>query len=111
MPETGATVRSSARSNLLGGRGIRHSGNCRGFARGFERKGYALVGSRESRRILGLTKPVVSEIRASALIMGIKQFRLPPGAIGAQCEFVFSILATFPPRQAKRLTGHRWRAP
>ncbi|MEK1893017.1 MAG: hydratase [Rhizobium sp.] len=64
---------------------------------GFERKGFALVGSSEpSRRILGLTKPVFSEIPASALIVGVKQFGLPPGAIGAQGEFVFRILRPFP---------------
>jgi len=66
-------------------------------ALGFERKGYALVGSSEaSRRTLCLTKPVFSEIPASALTMGIKQFRLPPGAIGAPCEFVFRMLRPFP---------------
>ncbi len=66
-------------------------------ALGFERTGYALIGSSgSSRRALGLTQPVFSEIPASALIMGVKQFRLPPGAIGAQCEFVFRMLRPFP---------------
>ncbi|WP_337268548.1 2-keto-4-pentenoate hydratase [Oryzifoliimicrobium ureilyticus] len=66
-------------------------------ALGFERKGYALVGTSEaSRRTLGLDKPIYSEIPAFALLAGVQQFRLPAGAIGAQCEFVFTMLRPFP---------------
>lgn len=66
-------------------------------ALGFERRGYAIVGTSDaSRRTLGLTKPIYSEIPASALLMGAKEFRLPPGTIGAQCEFVFTMLRPFP---------------
>lgn len=66
-------------------------------ALGFERKGYALVGtSEESRRTLGLLKPVYSEIPASALLAGTREFRLPPGTIGVQCELVFTMLRSFP---------------
>lgn len=66
-------------------------------ALGFERKGYALVGtSEESRRILGLARPIYSEIPASALLAGTREFRLPPGSIGVQCELVFTMLRSYP---------------
>ena len=66
-------------------------------ALGFERKGYALVGtSEETRRTLGLIKPIYSEIPASALFAGTKEFRLPSGTIGVQCELVFTMLRSYP---------------
>lgn len=64
---------------------------------GFERKGYALVGTSEaSRHTLGLARPIYSEIPASALLAGTKEFRLPPGTIGVQCELVFTMLRSYP---------------
>ncbi|UIK21935.1 2-keto-4-pentenoate hydratase [Rhizobium leguminosarum] len=66
-------------------------------ALGFERKGYAIVGSSESaRRALGLTKPIYSAIPALALASATAVFRLPPGVIGAQCEFTFTMRRAFP---------------
>jgi 2-keto-4-pentenoate hydratase len=66
-------------------------------ALGFERKGYALVGtSEESRRTLGLARPIYSDIPASALFAGTKEFRLPQGTIGVQCELVFTMLRSYP---------------
>ncbi len=66
-------------------------------ALGFERKGYALVGtSEESRRVLGLERPIYSEIPASALLAATKEFRLPTGTIGVQCELVFKMLRAYP---------------
>lgn len=66
-------------------------------ALGFERKGYAIVGTSDvSRRTLGLAGPIYSEIPASALLAGVKEFRLPPGTIGVQCELVFTMLRPFP---------------
>jgi 2-keto-4-pentenoate hydratase len=66
-------------------------------ALGFERKGYALVGtSEESRRTLGLAKPIYSEIPAFSLLAGTKEFRLPPSTIGVQCELVFTMLRSYP---------------
>lgn len=64
---------------------------------GFERKGYAIVGSSEqSRRTLGLSKPIYSEVPACALVAANGEFRLPPGTIGAQCELVFTMGRPFP---------------
>jgi len=66
-------------------------------ALGFERKGYAIVGTSDaSRRTLGLTTPVYAEIPSSTLIEGIKEFRLPPETIGVQCEFVFTMRRSYP---------------
>ncbi|MGO6817213.1 2-keto-4-pentenoate hydratase [Rhizobium leguminosarum] len=66
-------------------------------ALGFERKGYAIVGSSESaRRALGLAKPIYSEIPALALASATAVFRLPPSVIGAQCEFTFTMRRAFP---------------
>jgi len=66
-------------------------------ALGFERKGYAIVGSSDgSRQTLGLTKPVFSEVPGSSLLSNTREFRLPDGAIGVQCEFVFTTLRTYP---------------
>ena len=66
-------------------------------ALGFERKGYALVGtSEETRRTLGLVRPIYSEIPASELFAGTKEFRLPPGTIGVQCELVFTMQRSYP---------------
>lgn len=66
-------------------------------ALGFERKGYALAGtSEESRHTLGLARPIYSEIPASALLAGTKEFRLPAGTIGVQCELVFTMLRSYP---------------
>lgn len=66
-------------------------------ALGFERKGYAVIGTSEgTRRTLGLTKPIYSEIPATSLLTGKTEFRLPPGMIGVQCEFVFTMLRPFP---------------
>ncbi|WP_289718599.1 2-keto-4-pentenoate hydratase [Rhizobium sp. S152] len=66
-------------------------------ALGFERRGYAIVGSSEgSRRTLGLAKPIFSEIPASCLFSKAREFRLPPGTIGAQCEFAFTMLRPYP---------------
>ncbi len=64
---------------------------------GFERKGYAIVGTTDaSRRTLGLTRPIYSQIPTSALLTGAREFRIPPGTIGVQCEFVFTMLRPFP---------------
>lgn len=64
---------------------------------GFERKGYAIVGTSEAaRRALWLTKPIYCEIPASALLAGTREFRLPPGTIGVQSELVFTMLRRFP---------------
>jgi len=66
-------------------------------ALGFDRKGYAVVGSSESsQRTLCLTSPIFSEIPASSLLTGAKEFRLPPGTIGVQCEFVFTMMRPYP---------------
>ncbi len=66
-------------------------------ALGFERKGYALVGtSEESRRTLGLAEPIYSEIPAFSLLAGSREFHLPPGTIGVQCELVFTMLRSYP---------------
>jgi 2-keto-4-pentenoate hydratase len=66
-------------------------------ALGFERKGYAIVGTSDrSCRVLGLKGPIYSEIPAAALQKKAHSFRLPPGTIGAQCEFVFTMLRSFP---------------
>ena len=64
---------------------------------GFERKGYAIVGTTDaSRRTLGLTRPIYSQIPTSTLLTGAREFRIPPGTIGVQCEFVFTMLRPFP---------------
>ncbi|WP_028749788.1 2-keto-4-pentenoate hydratase [Rhizobium mesoamericanum] len=66
-------------------------------ALGFARKGYAIVGTSDaSRRTLGLTTPVFSEIPAYALLEGVKEFRLPPETIGIQCEFMFTVRRAYP---------------
>lgn len=66
-------------------------------ALGFERMGYALVGTSDASRLtLGLTTPVYSEIPASSLPKGTKEFCLPPETIGVQCEFVFTMRRCFP---------------
>ncbi len=66
-------------------------------ALGFERKGYAIVGSSEaSRRTLGLSKPIFSEVPTSGYHQSGTEFRLPPGTIGAQCEVAFTMLRTYP---------------
>ncbi len=66
-------------------------------ALGFERKGYAIVGSSDgARQTLGLTKPVFSQVPGSSLLSNTREFRLPDGAIGVQCEFVFTTLRTYP---------------
>ncbi|WP_168878694.1 2-keto-4-pentenoate hydratase [Rhizobium sp. P28RR-XV] len=66
-------------------------------ALGFERKGYALVGTSDpARRMLGLKGPIYSKIPAFALQRKVQTFRLPPGTIGVQCEFVFTMLRSFP---------------
>ncbi len=66
-------------------------------ALGFERKGYAIAGSTErSQRTLGLTSPIYSEIPASSFLNNTREFRLPPGAIGVQCEFAFTLLRPYP---------------
>jgi 2-keto-4-pentenoate hydratase len=66
-------------------------------ALGFERRGYAVVGSSPATRgTLGLSKPIYSAIPASALFMNSKGLRLAPGVIGAQCEFVFTMLRPYP---------------
>lgn len=64
---------------------------------GSKRRGCAIVGTSEmSRQTLGLSKPIYSEIPTSALLAGVKDFRLPPGTIGAQCEVVFTMRRPFP---------------
>jgi 2-keto-4-pentenoate hydratase len=64
---------------------------------GFERKGYAITGSSEaSRRLLGLTQPVFSEVPASAYYPSGAEILLPPGMIGAQCELAMTMLRSFP---------------
>ncbi|MDL2402451.1 2-keto-4-pentenoate hydratase [Rhizobium mayense] len=64
---------------------------------GFERKGFAIIGTSEaSLRALRLTKPVYSEIPPLSLLSGVKELRLPPGAMGAQCEFAFTMLRAYP---------------
>ncbi len=66
-------------------------------ALGFERRGYAIVGSSEqSRRALGLLTPIYSEIPASALHACVKEFQLPAGTIGVQCELAFTMLRPYP---------------
>ncbi len=66
-------------------------------ALGFERKGYAIVGSSDgSRRTLGLEKPIFSEIPGSSLLSNTREFHLPEGVIGVQCEFVFTMLRQYP---------------
>ncbi len=66
-------------------------------ALGFERKGYAVVGSTEgAQRALGLTSPIFSEIQASSFLHDTREFRLPPGVIGVQCEFAFTLLRPYP---------------
>ncbi|MGY5774685.1 2-keto-4-pentenoate hydratase [Rhizobium sp. LEGMi135b] len=66
-------------------------------ALGFERKGYAIVGTSDlSRRALGLKGPIYSEIPSAALQKRAQIFRLPPGTIGIQCELVFTMLRPFP---------------
>lgn len=66
-------------------------------ALGFERKGYAIVGtSALSCLTLGLKGPIYSEIPSSALQKRAQSFRLPPGTIGIQSEFVFTMLRPFP---------------
>jgi 2-keto-4-pentenoate hydratase len=66
-------------------------------ALGFERKGYAIAGSSEaSRRMLGLSKPIFSEVPASAYYPSRAEIRLPPGVIGAQCEVAFTMLRSYP---------------
>ncbi|MBB3399420.1 MULTISPECIES: hydratase [unclassified Rhizobium] len=65
-------------------------------ALGFERKGYAIIGTSDaSRQTLGLTTPIYSEIPASYLLEGVKEFRLPPETIGVQCEFVFTMRRSY----------------
>lgn len=64
---------------------------------GFERKGYAIIGSSAaSRRLLGLTRPLFSEVPASAYYPNGGEIHLPPGMIGAQCELALTMLRTFP---------------
>ncbi|TXI02369.1 MAG: hydratase [Rhizobium sp.] len=66
-------------------------------ALGFERKGYAIIGTNEIvRRSLGLAGPIYSEIPAHALQRKVQSFPLPPGTIGVQCELVFTMLRSFP---------------
>ncbi len=66
-------------------------------ALGFDRKGYAIVGANEAlQRTLCLTSPVYSEIPASSFFSNTRDFRLPPGTIGVQCEFVFTMLRSYP---------------
>lgn len=66
-------------------------------ALGFARKGYAIIGTSDAaRRTLGLTTPVYSEVPASSLLEGVKEFRLPPETIGVQCEFVFTMRRSYP---------------
>ncbi|MFS8112337.1 hydratase [Rhizobium jaguaris] len=64
---------------------------------GFERKGFAIIGTSDpSRRALGLTKPVYSEIPPLSLLSDVKEFRLPLGTMGVQCEFTFTMLRAYP---------------
>jgi 2-keto-4-pentenoate hydratase len=66
---------------------------------GFERKGYAIIGSSQaSRRTLGLTSPVFSPVPAFAYHPSGTTLRLPFGTIGAQCEIAFTILRCYPDR-------------
>lgn len=66
-------------------------------AYGFERGGYAVVGSSEGvRRTLGLSGPIFSEIPTARLLRGQGRFALPMGVIGTQCELGFSMLRPFP---------------
>lgn len=66
-------------------------------ALGFDRKGYSIVGSSgESRRTLGLSKPLFSAVPASAYYSSGARIRLPWGTIGAQCEVAFTMLRTYP---------------
>jgi 2-keto-4-pentenoate hydratase len=66
-------------------------------ALGFERKGYAIVGSSDgARRTLGMTKPVFSEIPGASFLSRATEFHLPQGVIGVQCEFLFTMLRPYP---------------
>lgn len=64
---------------------------------GFERKGYSIVGSSlASRRLLGLSQPIFSEVPADAYHQSGAEIRLPPGMIRAQCELALTMLRSFP---------------
>jgi len=62
-----------------------------------EYKGYTLIGTSPATRTpLGLTGPAHGLITAKSIFADDAVVRLPPGAIGAQCEIVFRLGRGFP---------------
>lgn len=60
-------------------------------------RGYALVGTSQlCRNTLGLGEPIFSAIPNKAFHEDPKQFTLPRGMIGAQCELAFTLGSRYP---------------